>query len=306
MEAFAPLADWAKQQKNLRMSSAEAGDPGDIEPRVAWYRGDQPVALGFADVVDRDRGLQMAIIGIKGFGADKVEMMFDTHVVDQRFHERYGRNPDPGELQRLCDDEGACEIGLTTDAIFGSVMWRGSERLVSVSVPYHVDKRRYEVEFPSDAKARKARRNNRMLVRENGRWFQLERRVHWMDDRIDWFDTDKEGKAGGRIVSVIRSAFEEPIISPVDTDQTMVDHAVVAVLTTAGFAVAVPSHGDDEEALLQTRVMNLGTRDLALELRERLRREARESHESDDAERRRRQSLRVDGRPTEEDRQRLA
>lgn len=310
MEAFASLPLWAKGQKELKMSSAEPHEPGDIEPRVTWYRNpaEQPVALGFADAVDRDRGLQMAVIGITGFGADRVDMMFDTHVTDERFLKRYGRNPDPGELQRLCDNEGACEIGLTTDAIFCSVMWRDSDRMVTVSVPYHVDKRRTEVEFVTDAKARKARRTNRQLVRDGGRWFQVERTVHWMDDRITWFDSDGNGqRVEGRIVDVIRRAFSQPIVDGVsfEADRTMIDHAIVAVLTSAGFAIAVPK----DDPLLTERLTSMletpSTRQLAAELRERLRNEAVRSHESDEAERARRQALRVDGAPTEEDKERV-
>lgn len=308
MEEFATLAEWAKGQKEVAMASALPANPGDIEPRVAWYRDGQPVAFGFADAVDRDRGLQMALIGIKGFAAEKVEMLFDTHVTDERFAERYGRNPDPGELQRLCDNEGACEIGLTTDAIFGSVMWRGSERMVNVSVPYHVDKRRTEVEFVTDAKARKARRGDPLLVREGGRWFRLERTVHWMDDRIHWMDTAEEGVSfGGRIVDVLRAAFEEPVVEGGEflADRTMIDHAIIAVLTSAGFAIAVPH----EDPLLTQRLASVvskpSTRNLALGLHERLQREATASHDADEAERERRRRLRVDGQPTEEDKQRL-
>lgn len=320
---FAPLADWAKAQKDTKVTSAHPTEPGDIEPRVTWHRGEELVAIGFADQVDRDRGLQMAIIGIVGFGADRVEMIFDTHISDQRFEEHYGRLPDPGELQRLCDNEGACEIGLTTDAIFCAVAWRDSDRFAAVSLPYHVDKRRTPIEFLTDAKARKARRTDPLLVKERERWFRVERTVHWMDDRIVVMDSDKDGgRMSGRIVEAIQEAFLDPPLAESE-DREMLDHAVVAMLSTAGFVVAIPGDSDQLRSRLSAfgSLRVLGTegkvvpRDpsvpisaadekLAVFLRERLQRQATASHERDEAERQRRRGQRAGGQPSEEDRRR--
>lgn len=265
-EEFASLVAWAKGLKEKAVARPP-DDPGDIEWAVTWYRDDQIVAHGIADRVDRDRGLQMCAIGIQGFEADMVEMAMDAHMTDQRFEERYGRLPDPGELQQLCDNEGACEIGLTTDCIVANRMWRDGHT-VMISLPYHVDRRRQELEFLTKAKAKKHMRSHDDVVRERDRYYRQQRWTHWIDDRISVLDDRISDKfrITGRVYDNMRASFEAPSLVQRAAEEGIsaeeygldpqrarwhMDMAVVRNLSMAGFLVAVATQDEEHEELVR-------------------------------------------------------
>jgi hypothetical protein len=256
------LIEWGKGAKDARVAGASADDPGDIAPRVTWFRGDRLIAEGLADAVDRERGLQMAAIGIMGFGADRVECAFDTHMADNSFFEKYGRTPDPGELERLCENGGACEIGLITDAITIMTLTRdGSSTLLSLA--NHVDIKREEVEFISKAKAKKARHADKTITGSGDRWFRVTKTVHWVDEKAFYIPAS-DGQLTGVIISSLRRAFEGPDLMTAtsaaagdvfsltpEQARFHVDMSTVKLLTSAGFMVMMGARSEEELEMIK-------------------------------------------------------
>ena len=348
-DEFTDLVAWAKQQKETAVNRP-FDDPGDIEPRVVWWRDGQLVAQGFCDRVDRDRGLQMACIGIEGFGADQIDFAVDAHMTDQRFVQQFGRLPDPHELQNLCDNEGACQVGLTTDCIIVQRIWRDGHT-VMISLPYHVDRRRQELEFTrGKAQGKKAMRDDPSIVREGDRFWRQTRWTHWIDDRVQLLDDrqDDKYKVGGIVADTLRHAFAH--VDGINDKFAGLDYrefgltaeiagwhrdiAITRILMTAGFPIALASYSDEQAELIahsvarfgigalldengdevpmpdvdlddQSRRDNAAINLLALALREKLEREAKESHAEDLAEAERRRQARTGPGPSDEDRERL-
>lgn len=340
------LIEWAKHHKDSEAQNAPAGWPGDIEPRAAWYRDGQRVAFGIADKVDRDRGLQMACIGIQGFSADAIDFAVDAHMATQPFFEKFGRMPDPHELQNLCDNEGACDIGLTSDCII--VMHKERERTLYVTLPYHMH---YENRPATKEEAEAADEDDkRYFAEEDGAWTHETKTVHWSDEIIVHDDKEGESKAriGGVIIDTLDRAFASPTLetlardsAPEDVTAGMTpgqirihtDIAVIRVLSMAGFLIGVYGYDPDFQEALQRSMGRSGNfrmvdsqgddvdlsqyqedpnaADLVASmmgtaLREKLRKDAEASYQEDQEEADRRRAERVEGQPTDEDRKRLA
>lgn len=168
---------WVKEIKDARVGDRAADENDDLSPSVVFRREDVPIALVIARQVNRDEGLAAVARGVPGFSADEIHLTLDTHMTDRRFYEKYGRTPDPHELQRLCDVEGACELGLITDAMTILRATRAGE-LEQLCLPYHVHK--------------------------------TARTVHWIDDQVSHIVSGEDGdgwRLGGIVPDAMREAF---------------------------------------------------------------------------------------------------
>lgn len=234
--------DWARYLKGDVVSDRKAGQNDDLAPVLDFRRDpdDETVALVFCVNVDRDEALQAASVGVPGWEADHLICLLDAHQSDERFLEHYGHTPDPFELQDLCDNEGACELGLITDAIMILEAWR-SGRLRMTNVPYHVHK--------------------------------TARTVHWIeDDRFACFDTEehKDGGLAGIVPEALRHFFTIPTLGErveldpaqfgLDPDgpqaQIHKDLAVMTVLAGAGFGVGFNAKTPLHQELLGNTLKN--------------------------------------------------
>lgn len=87
----------------------------DLAPIILVERDGIPLGVLEAPEVNKELGLLAARAGFGGFGADTIILVMDAHVAPVKPEEAGQYRP--GEMQRRCDEEGACELGLMTDAL---------------------------------------------------------------------------------------------------------------------------------------------------------------------------------------------
>lgn len=169
-----------REIKENKVACTSQDDPGDICPVVFFERDGGFVAAGTAPEVNRDQGLELARVGVRGFAADAIIWCTDAHGANTPINPATGKEWGPGEMQNACDTEGACAVGVLQDVIvvihYDRVLGSTSYR----SIPYEVDK-------------------------EN-------RKVDWVDGP-EWAKADyADGIVDGYIVSELRRAFNAPIL----------------------------------------------------------------------------------------------
>lgn len=115
--------------KKIKMDWVEKTDRGDMPPTVFVERGDDVVAAVMAPQVDRDAALQAAHLCRKGFKATGMTMIMDAHVRMEKMPEGtknieeaeaqsdFLKNYKHGDMQKACDEEGACERGDIADCL---------------------------------------------------------------------------------------------------------------------------------------------------------------------------------------------
>ena len=342
-ERYQLLAKWAKRVKDARVARGGPDDPGDIVPHVNFWRDGQVAAVGFARNVNRDEGLDLAFMGRRAFGADRMEVLLDAHYTDHAFVDRYGRYPDPHELQDLCDNEGACEIGLTTDCIICIDVDAG--HMVQVMLPYHVDRRMEELE-PKVAKAIKGDERDH-IKREGTRYTRVTRSCHWQDDKIAVIDEAVESdRLLGTVPDGLRAAFAVETLAEtvakegltgdlfgLSTEETRLHMDIVGtrMLAQLGFVVGLTARDDEADEIIRRSMARHQSvkmfgpdgeeiptdpeaqsdltdllADVGFELlRQKMEAERQRVHAEEEALRERRRAARVDGQATEEDRARI-
>lgn len=178
--------------KNKCVKEMRDGDPGDITPYIFFERAGQLVAACKAPVISRDVGIDIARIGICGFAADAVIWTADAHFTHSPINPATGEKWAEGEMQKACDEEGACAVGLLQDAI----MLIRQERIGGVThyqqYPYDVDKTSRQVEWLEEARSGKG--TDEALATE-GREEE---------------DKPSHSVAGGLIVKELSAAFAAP------------------------------------------------------------------------------------------------
>jgi len=224
--------------KCMKESVCEPGECRDILPFIDFWRDDTPIAVVTCPEVNRDAALQACSFGVPGWAADHIILFLDTLVADPTFTEKFGRMPDPGELQELKADKRACEMGLVDEAISIIECWRDGRKRFT-SVPYHVHE-------------------------ESGT-------IHWVDEKCFSFNDngDNEEKTGGYVIDIIDRCFEKPMVDlntiPISYTEfgigpkqarIHIDLALMRVLTEAGFAVLFACPTPLHEELLRNTAEN--------------------------------------------------
>lgn len=136
-----------RETKEATVSSTPQDDPGDMRPVVFFERDGEIMAAGNAPQVDRDLGLELARIGIRGFAADSVIWCADAHVANQLINPNTGKRWGPGEMQNACDNEGACLVGVLQDCLLVTRVDRALGVLSYLNLPYEVDKEARTVDW---------------------------------------------------------------------------------------------------------------------------------------------------------------
>lgn len=156
---------------------ADMDDRGtdDLDGLVEVWRDGEPIVF-IVTPIDRDKALDAAHFAVRGFRADRIIVSLDSHYTTQANNPSTGKPWGPGEMQKACDEDGACSLGIITDALVINTVTKDS--LTMYTLPYHVDK---------DAK-----------------------QVHWQRNE----DTDSEGATlEGLVPDVLRAAFQgRPLI----------------------------------------------------------------------------------------------
>lgn len=114
------MENWVDFVRQHKMWFVENTDRGDIQPTVIVERDGEVLAIAMADEVDKYKGLQAAQILHAGFDPDALIVFFDAHVAKAKpgeTEEEFKKRIPPGTMQKMCDEEGACDLGLITDCL---------------------------------------------------------------------------------------------------------------------------------------------------------------------------------------------
>jgi hypothetical protein len=114
LEANKDSLDRIKRTKDTWVKIDERGD---IPPVVIVEKNGEDLCTVFAPQVDKMMGLRAAQVLRQGFDPDYMTVMFDAHYAqgkkdesEEEFAERFPA----GSMQKMCDEENACAVGLTT------------------------------------------------------------------------------------------------------------------------------------------------------------------------------------------------
>ena len=123
----------ARRRKEERV--AQLPDDADLRPIVFFERGGRLVVTVETPAVDKEAALFAARVGAQGYGADALTVILDAHI---KLINPGDELPRPGDLQRQCDEEGACDLGLISDTlIIQRLSTDGSAQIAILPYKYH-------------------------------------------------------------------------------------------------------------------------------------------------------------------------
>lgn len=141
------------QAAGLKEHGAKAINPHfDIPPYLVGFRGENGRAGLLIEVicdgVDRDKGLQ-AVFSLAAMECVAIACTFDAHITSSMTNPRTGKEWERGEMQGLCDGEGACDTGLLTDCLMTTAVFADGT-VAGFSRPYHVHEAKAEIGWIND------------------------------------------------------------------------------------------------------------------------------------------------------------
>lgn len=141
---FANFKEIAKHHKKMWV---ETSDRGDIPPTVFVEKDGKVVSVIVAPQVDKHAGLHAAHLARMGFDADALSIIMDAHATvghakpgqsEEEREEEFRKKYPPGSMQKMCDDEGACERGEIVDILLCQRIDRdGNFRMFTLPYSYH-------------------------------------------------------------------------------------------------------------------------------------------------------------------------
>jgi len=108
----------AESAWRLKETMCAKSDHADIVPLIDFYKDGNLVLTLIPDNVSRDKALACAVFASVPVRPDVMALSLDAHVTQTLVNPTTGKPWGPGEMQGLCDNEGACATGLLTDCIF--------------------------------------------------------------------------------------------------------------------------------------------------------------------------------------------
>lgn len=108
--------DFAKHHKNFFVETTKRGD---LPPTIIAERNGEVFAIVIASDIDKELAFRASHILRTGAGADALVIILDAHVrsVDTEKGDEFLKNYKHGDMQRACDEEGACELGIISDCL---------------------------------------------------------------------------------------------------------------------------------------------------------------------------------------------
>jgi hypothetical protein len=111
----------------------------DISPQLEAWRDGNLIAAVICPEVDKTLAFTAATVAAPGFDADTLTLTFDAHVAASPINPATGQSWEPGQMQRACDEEGACDLGIITDCLLTLLVHRDGA-MASWMRKYRVDK----------------------------------------------------------------------------------------------------------------------------------------------------------------------
>lgn len=112
----------AERVWGMKEDGCKEQDHFDIAPQVSFYRGDNLVLSVYCGK-GRDGALAVMRLGTKPTKADAAIIHMDAHTTESPINPVTGKPWGPGEMQGLCDNEGACSTGLLTDVVVSQAIY---------------------------------------------------------------------------------------------------------------------------------------------------------------------------------------
>lgn len=138
--------------------AAEIDPHFDIPPFLVGFRGTGEHRGGeerhgvlvevICGEVNRDEGLQAAY-ALAAMDCIAVAVTFDAHMTSAEVNPRTGKPWGPGEMQGLCDGEGACDTGLLTDCLTTTAVF-ATGKVAGYNHSYHVHEGKREIAWVND------------------------------------------------------------------------------------------------------------------------------------------------------------
>jgi arginine repressor len=139
--------DFKRVAKRHKKMWVETSDRGDVPPTVFVEKDGQVVATIVAPQVDKHAGLHAAALARMGFDADALSIIMDAHTASVKAKEgatmeeaeaEFRKQYPPGSMQKMCDEEGACERGDIVDVLLCQRIDRdGNFKMFLLPYSYH-------------------------------------------------------------------------------------------------------------------------------------------------------------------------
>lgn len=151
------LPHWLDVVVSLKLAVVRETERGDLPPTIIAERKGRVVSVIISSPTNfnRDSGLIAAKVARLGFAADTITAVFDAHMKPMKQEDL--KNYKYGEMQRQCDEEGACEHGEITDCMSVLRINLNKELLSAVlpysyhgksGTPFHWSEKDFEFHFP--------------------------------------------------------------------------------------------------------------------------------------------------------------
>lgn len=108
--------EFAKKHKDFFVQSTERGD---VPPTIIAERNGKVFAIAVAPEVDKKFAFGASHLFRTGAAADALVLILDAHIrkVDATQGDEFLENYKHGDMQRACDEEGACDAGVISDCL---------------------------------------------------------------------------------------------------------------------------------------------------------------------------------------------
>lgn len=136
----------ARKQAKVAGADFDVKGSDDIAPVVLFKDADGPVAFCFVHDIDRDHALDAMFRLTQVFSATEILCAFDSHFSSSAVNPATGQPWGEHEMQRACDEDGACSLGIITDTIAINA-FRADGAEWWVNLPYHVGYTNHEVHW---------------------------------------------------------------------------------------------------------------------------------------------------------------
>ena len=143
------LEDAGRAWQHKEWGVKEVHDDFDIAPHVTFFREGVRIADFLCARVNKHDAIAVVHLGVAMLEADEVVVSLDSHITDNPVNPKTGKPWAPGEMQNLCNTEGACDTGLITDSIL-TVRIAPEQPTAMLNRKYHVNHEAREVHWVGD------------------------------------------------------------------------------------------------------------------------------------------------------------
>jgi len=132
--------NWIDLAKHHKKMWVEISERGDMPPTIFGERDGRVLCAVIAPQVDKYQGLQAAAMLRRGLAVDTLTMILDAHIRTGKVgqEDEFMKNYKHGDMQKACDEEGACETGLISDCLICHRIGQDNKmKMASLTYSYH-------------------------------------------------------------------------------------------------------------------------------------------------------------------------